>query len=971
MSERNLFAPPDRLRRLQIEITTGCNLRCAGCQRTLGMEAGTWRNAHMPPDRFAAILRHAPPADAIILQGIGEPTLHPRLDELIRMTRADGRFGVTSFNTNALVRDIDDYAALKAAGLGHVSVSVDSLDPATAEAVRAGTDVARLAAAVRDLSRLFDGQVTLSIVLSRRNLAELPGLLDTLHGLGARIVEVQPLVSYAAQVEPMALSAADRARALALITAARARLPGMTILPAAALTPHGGRCRRPFHAAYVTVDGFLTPCCLTNDAALMGHASLAEHPFAVAWQSEGVRRFTASYFEREPSFCHGCAFNPSGNEPAAVPRNALALGQQALRDGDTATADDHFRRIATDPVITEALQGLGLARLMAGRPGDAIPFLKASGALAPNPRVTHNLAMALEQTGARDAAIALEQGNVTAHPHYVPSWHGLSAALDAADRRTEAAGIELSLAELASSGANQAVVDVAARRAAMLDPRHPRLVPVANRLRIAGLTDAAVHLLDARITADPTDLGAMLSRVMGALTVIHASAAEVATRRAAYLSGLAGLEEAMRGASQDALAAGAGVIGNAKPFYLSYQGHDDVEAQRQYGRVITRLSSALPPVTVPRRPSGPRIRVGFATAYFHLHSVSKLFGGWLRHLDPARFEVVGFHLGEGEDAMSAELAGHCARFLRGSMDADGWARAIAAEALDVLVYPEIGMHPLPVRLACQRLAPVQCVAWGHPVTTGLPGIDLFLSSALMEPEAADRHYTETLVRLPNLSIHYEPPPAGDGTLARGTLGLDDDAIVYLCCQSLFKYHPDDDALLVAIARQVPAARFLFIGDPAVDMNARRLRDRLAAAFAAAGLLADRHVVMTPPVPAAVFPALLRAGDVYLDSPRWSGGNTTLEAMAIGLPIITLPGPLMRGRHTAAILRAAGATAWIARSRDDYVALATRLASPAERDRARRDIIAGRSRVFGDLAPVRALEDVLAQAVRSRGARAAA
>ena len=63
---------------------------------------------------------------------------------------------------------------------------------------------------------------------------------------------------------------------------------------------------------------------------------------------------TASYFEREPSFCHGCAFNPSGNEPAAVPRNALALGQQALRDGDTATADDHFRRIATDPVITEA-----------------------------------------------------------------------------------------------------------------------------------------------------------------------------------------------------------------------------------------------------------------------------------------------------------------------------------------------------------------------------------------------------------------------------------------------------------------------------------------------------------------------------------------------------------------------------------------------------------------------------------------
>ena len=80
--------PPDRLRRLQIEITTGCNLRCVGCQRTIGMKDRSWRNTHMPIDRFRAIIRNAPPSQALILQGIGEPTLHPSLGAMIDEARA-------------------------------------------------------------------------------------------------------------------------------------------------------------------------------------------------------------------------------------------------------------------------------------------------------------------------------------------------------------------------------------------------------------------------------------------------------------------------------------------------------------------------------------------------------------------------------------------------------------------------------------------------------------------------------------------------------------------------------------------------------------------------------------------------------------------------------------------------------------------------------------------------------------------
>jgi predicted O-linked N-acetylglucosamine transferase (SPINDLY family)/MoaA/NifB/PqqE/SkfB family radical SAM enzyme len=974
MSDRNLFTAPARPRRLQIEITTGCNLRCVGCQRTLGMAAGTWRNAHMPLERFAAVLGNAPPAEAIILQGIGEPTLHPALPRLVAMARDTGKYGVISFNTNALVREAAYYADLRRAGLGHVSISVDSLDPETATALREGTDTDQLRAALRDLTRLFGRSVTLSIVLSRRNLSGLEALLDELHALGGRIVEVQPLVSYAAAIDPMALTDADRGTALAAIARVRARLPDLTVMPAAGLTPNGSRCRRPFHALYVTQGGFLTPCCLTNDPDLMGRVSLAEMPFEQAWQMPGVRRFTAGFFDREPAFCHGCAFNPSGAQPAGFADEALAQAEAALRDGDLARARDGFRRVAGDRATVEAVHGLGLTHLMGGAAGDAVPLLRTAQALAPGPRVTHNLAMALEKADHRDEAIALERANITAHPAYVPSWHGLSAALDAAGDRSAAALVELTLAERAAAGGNAAIVATASARAAMLDPAHPALPRVANRLRIAGQTEPALTLLNARLAHDPDDLGARLSRAMARLTVIHGSVAEIAERRTAYLAELAALEERIRDAPAQALLRAADQVGSAKPFYLAYQAEDDTAAQRRYGRIVSRMMAALPPAAPPRaQPSGAGapIQVGFATAYFHLHSVSKLFGGWIRHLDRTRFEVLGYHLGEGEDGMSADLARHCARFHRGPRTEADWVRTIQEDRLDVLIYPEIGMHPLPPRLACRRLAPVQCMAWGHPVTSGLPAIDYFLSSDLMEPEDAERHYTEVLVRLPNLSIRYEPPPTDTGSLTRAGLGLDDAGIVYLCCQSLFKYHPADDPILPAIARRVPLARFLFIGAPATDPNARRLRERLAAAFVAAGLDPDRHLIFTPPVPAEEFPALLRAGDVYLDSPRWSGGNTTLEAMAAGLPIVTLPGTMMRGRHSAAILLAAGAEAWIAWSADRYVALAASLADPVERARARAAIIAGRASVFNDAAPVPALETFLAEAVGAARARTAA
>ena len=130
-------------------------------------------------------------------------------------------------------------------------------------------------------------------------------------------------------------------------------------------------------------------------------------------------------------------------------------------------------------------------------------------------------------------------------------------------------------------------------------------------------------------------------------------------------------------------------------------------------------------------------------------------------------------------------------------------QAIAGQRLDVLYYADIGMDPVTYSLAFSRLAPVQCVTWGHPVTTGLDTIDYFISMDAAEPEDAAEHYTETLVRLKALSVYYYRPEPPASLKDRAAFGLPEECHLYSCPQTLFKLHPEFDDLLGAILRRDP------------------------------------------------------------------------------------------------------------------------------------------------------------------------
>jgi CRISPR-associated protein Csy1 len=253
---------------------------------------------------------------------------------------------------------------------------------------------------------------------------------------------------------------------------------------------------------------------------------------------------------------------------------------------------------------------------------------------------------------------------------------------------------------------------------------------------------------------------------------------------------------------------------------------------------------------LPKRTLAPRerIRVGFLSGFLYECTVGKYFRSWITDLDRTRFEVFTYYTGFKKDAFNLSLAQSVEHYRHLFEPAPNVARAVLADRLDVLVYPEVGMETTGNLLACMRLAPVQCAGWGHPVTTGRPNIDFYLTCGDMEPEGADSHYSETIVRLPGLGTRY-PRPQVEAERSRADFGLPEGRHLYLCPQSAFKIHPDTDAILAAILAADPAATLVFFRDfdaPLTDAFRARLYKALESKGIANRVPAARRPRGLPP-----------------------------------------------------------------------------------------------------------------------------
>lgn len=363
--------------------------------------------------------------------------------------------------------------------------------------------------------------------------------------------------------------------------------------------------------------------------------------------------------------------------------------------------------------------------------------------------------------------------------------------------------------------------------------------------------------------------------------------------------------------------------------FLPYLGLPYIEEARAYGDYAERLMHAnFPDHAAPcpprRRAPGEPIRVGCATSFVNHHVVMKCFTGALQHAEWNAIETHIFPLATEQDEVTRYVANLVHVCHPSTSDTETAARQIRESQLDLLIYPEIGLDALSFRLASMRLAPVQCVAAGHPTTTGLSTIDYFLSAAAAEPADASSHYTERLVALPGMGVCMPLPALPRQRKTRADFGLEPQQIIYLSTQGLFKHLPVHDALYARIAGCVDNAVFVFV-EGHYPAWTRIFRERLKRTFESRGLSPERHLRFVPRQDYDAYLCLNSVSDVFLDPPGgWSGGMTVRDALASGLPVLTLPGTLMRTRQGYGLLTELGIRDTIASDLDSYVDLAVQI-----------------------------------------------
>ena len=479
----------------------------------------------------------------------------------------------------------------------------------------------------------------------------------------------------------------------------------------------------------------------------------------------------------------------------------------------------------------------------------------------------------------------------------------------------------------------------------------PKLLPVVKNhaALLFDMTDmeAAASAYDDALRIAPDDAGLAIQRAMTFPTILH-SEAEIDVIRA-------DIERRMQAIKCSGMVITDPLKEVGRPnFYLAYHGRNDRGLQTLIAETYLALCPALgfvaPHCRAPKLRTGSRLKIGFLSKFFYDHSVKFISEGIIRNLDPALFDV---HLIStmAEQDVDIFLPGQGpAGYTRIEEDLFQAQQDIAALELDVLVFGDIGMEPLSYYLGFARLAPVQCVMQGHPVTTGLPHMDYFVCSALQEIDGAEAHYTEMPIRVKDIPLCYpELPDVPDKPLS--AFGLPDDRTLYFCPQTLFKFHPDFDVILKGILEGDPNGMLVLLKDRQEARN-QQLEARLSETL---GDLTER-IHWIGRLQKLDYYALLKQSAVMLDTTHFCGGNTTIQALGLGIPPVTLPADYVRGRMTIGWLKAIDVMELVAETPKDYVRITLACGTdPKWRARVVAKIKATKHVLFENQACVRELE----------------
>lgn len=347
------------------------------------------------------------------------------------------------------------------------------------------------------------------------------------------------------------------------------------------------------------------------------------------------------------------------------------------------------------------------------------------------------------------------------------------------------------------------------------------------------------------------------------------------------------------------------------------------EEALRYGVLAASKARRFSDWQVSREPER-RLRVGFVSGDLRRHSV----GYFLENVFGELSRQAGEHIALFAYSNHRELddvGRHLQSFCEGwaevlHLSDEQLATRIREDRIDVLF--DLSGHTGGNRLTmfAWKPAPVQATWLGYVATTGLAEIDYLIADPWTVPQGDEAQFTEQVWRLPEAMVCFTPPAID--LPVRTLPALENGYVTFGCFNNLTKLNDDVIALWSRILQALPTSR-LFVNTR--QLQDARTRSLLAQRFAAHGIDVGRLILEGLPTRESSLEAYNRI-DIALDPFPYPGGTTTVEALWMGVPVLTLAGQRLVSRMGESYLQNAGLPHWIARDREEYLARAVRYAA---------------------------------------------
>jgi predicted O-linked N-acetylglucosamine transferase (SPINDLY family) len=365
---------------------------------------------------------------------------------------------------------------------------------------------------------------------------------------------------------------------------------------------------------------------------------------------------------------------------------------------------------------------------------------------------------------------------------------------------------------------------------------------------------------------------------------------------------------------------------------------DDPALHKQAAEHWNRSEAPADPVLGPlfRYPgAASKIRVGYFSMDFQDHPVMSLAAETFERHDRSRFEITAFSLGpDADDPMRTRLKRAFDRFIdvkdKSNREVAEMARALQLDIAVDLAGMTTGARP---GIFAMRAAPVQ-VGWlGYPGTMGAPYMDYIVADMVLVPLAAQTHYSEKVIYLPNFQPNDSKRAIDPATPSRAELGLPADGVVFACFNGAYKITPEVFDVWMRILTRVPGSvLWLSVGHEDARKNLRR-------EAAVRGIAAERLVFAGHVAGAAQHLARLRAADLFLDTLPYNAHTTASDALWAGLPVLTRLGQSYAARVAASLLTSLDLMDLVTMTAEDFENRAVELANDPVQRAALRDKLA--------------------------------